>query len=77
MNLEGAKAMAHLQGGPGTKATVGFEQEEALYLVYDNNEIRLPEIFFTIEFPDSYSERDKKELKEYRANKRKIWYLNN
>lgn len=25
MNLEGAKAMAHLQGGPGTKATVGFE----------------------------------------------------
>lgn len=42
MNLEGAKAMAHLQGGPGTKATVGFEQDEALYLVYDNNEIRLP-----------------------------------
>ena len=38
MNLEGAKAMAHLQGGPGTKATVGFEQDEALYLVYDNYE---------------------------------------
>ena len=51
MNLEGAKAMAHLQGGPGTKATVGFEQDEALYLVYDNNEIRLPEITFTVEFP--------------------------
>lgn len=65
MNLEGAKAIAHLQGGPGTKATIGFEQEEALYLVYDNNEIRLPEISFTVEFPDSYSERDKKELKEY------------
>lgn len=65
MNLEGAKAMAHLQSGAGTKASVGFEQEDALYLVYDNNEIRLPEIKFTVEFPDSYSERDKKELKEY------------
>ena len=65
MNLEGAKAMAHLQSGAGTKASVGFEQEDALYLVYDNNEIRLPKISFTIEFPDSYSERDKKELKEY------------
>ena len=42
-----------------------FNQEDALYLVYDNNEIRLPEIKFTVEFPDSYSERDKKELKEY------------
>ena len=65
MNLEGAKAMAHLQSGAGTKASVGFEQEDALYLVYDNNEIRLPKISFTIEFPDSYSEKDKKELKEY------------
>ena len=66
MNLDGAKAMAHLQSGnSGTKASMEFNQEDALYLVYDNNEIRLPEIKFTVEFPDSYSERDKKELKEY------------
>ena len=64
MNLEGANAMAHLQSGAGTKASVGFEQEDALYLVYDNNEIRLPEITFTVEVPDSYSERDKKKLME-------------
>lgn len=63
MNLDGAKAMAHLQnGGPGTKASMGFEQEDALYLVYDNNEIRLPEIKFSVEIPDTYSEMDRKRL---------------
>lgn len=63
MNLDGAKAMAHLQnGGPGTKASLGFEQEDALYLVYDNNEIRLPEIKFSVEIPDTYSELDRKRL---------------
>ena len=61
MNLDGAKAMAHLQSGnSGTKASMEFEQEDALYLVYDNNEIRLPEIKFTVEAPDSWSEFDKK-----------------
>ena len=65
MNLDGAKAMAHLQNGdPGTKASMGFEQEEALYLVYDNNEIRLPEIKFSVEIPDTYSERNRKKLME-------------
>ena len=63
MNLDGAKAMAHLKNGnPGTKASLGFEQEEALYLVYDNNEIRLPEIKFSVEIPDTYSEMDRKRL---------------
>ena len=63
MSLDGAKAMAHLQnGGPGTKASLGFEQEDALYLVYDNNEIRLPEIKFSVEIPDTYSELDRKRL---------------
>ena len=65
INLDGAKAMAHLQSGAGgTKASVDFEQEDALYLVYDNNEIRLPEIRFTVDVPDSYSEWEKKEIKE-------------
>lgn len=65
MNLDGAKAMAHLQSGnPGTKASMEFGQEEALYLVYDNNEIRLPEIKFTVEAPDSWSEWDKKKWLE-------------
>ena len=65
MNLDGAKAMAHLQSGnPGTKASMEFEQEDALYLVYDNNEIRLPEIKFTVEAPDSWSEYDKKKWME-------------
>ena len=32
INLDGAKAMAHLQSGAGgTKASVDFEQEDALY----------------------------------------------
>lgn len=65
MNLDGAKAMAHLQSGnPGTKASMEFGQEEALYLVYDNNEIRLPEIKFTVEAPDSWSAWDKKKWLE-------------
>ncbi len=65
MTLDGAKAMAHLQSGnPGTKASMEFGQEEALYLVYDNNEIRLPEIKFTVEAPDSWSEWDKKKWLE-------------
>ena len=65
MNLDGAKAMAHLKiGNPGTKASMEFGQEEALYLVYDNNEIRLPEIKFTVEAPDSWSEWDKKKWLE-------------
>lgn len=63
MNLDGAKAMAHLKNGnPGTKASLEFGQEEALYLVYDNNEIRLPEIKFSVEIPDTYSEMDRKML---------------
>lgn len=70
MNLDGAKAMAHLQSGNyGTKASMEFEQEDALYLVYDNNEIRLPEIKFTVEAPDSWSELDKKRwLEALRVN---------
>lgn len=64
INLEGAKAIAHLQNGDGTKASIDFDQKDALYLVYDNNEIRLPEIRFTVEVPDSYSEREKEEIEE-------------
>ena len=65
MNLDGAKAMAHLQSGnPGTKASMEFNQEDALYLVYDNNEIRLPEIKFTVEAPDSWSEYERKKWME-------------
>lgn len=65
MNLDGAKAMAHLQSGnSGTKASMEFNQEDALYLVYDNNEIRLPEIKFTVEAPDSWSEYERKKWME-------------
>ena len=65
MNLDGAKAMAHLQSGnSGTKASMEFTQEDALYLVYDNNEIRLPEIKFTVEAPDSWSEYERKKWME-------------
>ena len=65
MNLDGARAMAHLQSGnSGTKASMEFTQEDALYLVYDNNEIRLPEIKFTVEAPDSWSEYERKKWME-------------
>ena len=65
MNLDGAKAMAHLQSGnSGTKASMEFTQEDALYLVYDNNEIRLPEIKFTVEAPDSWSAYERKKWME-------------
>lgn len=62
-NLDDAKAMAHLKtDGAETKAPVEFQQSEALYLVYGDNEIRLPEIKFSVEVPDSMSNWKKNQL---------------
>ena len=62
-NLDDAKAMAHLKtDGAVTKAPVEFQQSEALYLVYGDNEIRLPEIKFSVEVPDSMSNWEKNQL---------------
>ena len=62
-NLEDAKAMAHLQTDDAeTKASLEFEQTDALYLVYDGNEIRLPDIKFSVEVPDDMSNWEKKQL---------------
>lgn len=62
-DLDDAKAMAHLKtDGAVTKAPVEFQQSEALYLVYGDNEIRLPEIKFSVEVPDSMSNWEKNQL---------------
>ena len=62
-NLDDAKAMAHLQSdGAATKASIEFEQADALYLVYDDNEIRLPETKFSVEVPDDMSNWEKNQL---------------
>ena len=62
-NLDDAKAMAHLKtDGAETKAPVEFQQSEALYLVYGDIEIRLPEIKFSVEVPDSLSNWKKNQL---------------
>lgn len=62
-DLDDAKAMAHLKTeGAETKASIGFGQTDALYLVYDGNEIRLPDIQFSVEVPDNMSNWEKKQL---------------
>ena len=62
-DLDNAKAMAHLKTeGAETKASIGFGQTDALYLVYDGNEIRLPDIQFSVEVPDNMSNWEKKQL---------------
>lgn len=62
-DLDDAKAMAHLKTeGAETKAAIGFGQTDALYLVYDGNEIRLPDIQFSVEVPDDMSNWEKKQL---------------
>ena len=62
-NLDDAKAMAHLQSeGAETKSNVEFQQTDALYLVYDDNEIRLPDVQFSVEVPNDMSNWEKKQL---------------
>ena len=62
-NLDDAKAMAHLQSdGSATKTSIEFEQADALYLVYDDNEILLPETKFSVEVPDDMSNWEKNQL---------------
>lgn len=59
IDLKGAKAIAHLQSNDGTRASVNVNNQDALYLVYDNNEVRLPEYNIEFQIPDDLPEEEK------------------
>lgn len=59
IDLKGAKAIAHLQGNAVSRASVNVNNQDALYLVYDNNEIRLPKYDIQFQIPDDLPEEEK------------------
>lgn len=62
IEVDGVKAFASLSGN-GTKAA-GGSSETLLYAVYDNDDIRLPEITCQLEFGEEMTEAEKQQLIE-------------